>query len=327
MNMSDEISGNVIRPFQLESSSLRGRIVRLDTVLDEILVPHGYPDIVSQLLAEATALCGLLSSMLKYEGIFTLQIQGDGPVSMLVCDTTSGGGVRSCASFDEKRVEKVRKQLLAFAKDEVGEGSDNHLVQLMGKGHIAFTVDQPEHTDRYQGIVELKGTSLVECVQHYFIQSEQINTGIKLAVGQRNGLWRASGIMLQHMPSDGGNAEVDHTKTQFSNFDEDDWRRAMIYMQSCTEDELLSPELSAHEILIRLFHEDGVRVYDPIPVIHSCRCSQERVDNLTQMMSVDELQEMIDQDQLTMTCEFCSKDYHLDKSRLNKIIKESSQSV
>ena len=321
----DDISGNVIRPFQLETSSLRGRIVRFDNVLDKILVPHGYPEVVSQLLAETITLCSLLSSMLKYEGIFTLQTQGDGPISMLVADITSGGGVRGCAGFNEERLEIVTQQLAAFS-DALDESSDNDLAQLLGKGHIAFTVDQKDQTDHYQGIVELKGNSLVECVQHYFMQSEQINTGIMLAVGRRQGVWRSAGLMLQHMPEDDG---VKGMPAQNSNLggnpDEDDWRRAMILMQSCTEEELLDPALTSHTILTRLFHEEGVRVFEPTPVIHSCRCSSEKVENVLLMMSDEERHDMTIENKILLTCEFCSKNYELDPSVINRKIKDARQ--
>lgn len=305
---SKEFAGDMIRPFQLEVSSLRGRIVRFNEVLDDILTAHNYPPRVNQLLGETITLCAMLSSMLKFDGIFTLQTQGDGPISMLVADVTSDGGIRGCASFNEERVEKASKQLSAFSEDEVGEGSDNHLAQLLGKGHIAFTVDHGLKAERYQGIVELKGKSLVQCVQHYFSQSEQIDTGIKLAVGQRAGVWRSAGLMLQHMPEEGGERGV----RAASNLSEDDWRRAMILMQSCTEDELLSPDLNAHDILIRLFHEEGIRVYDPIALRHQCRCSQKRVENILKMMPIEEQEELVEGGIIKMTCEFCSMDYKID---------------
>lgn len=321
LESEDDFSGNVIRPFQLEASSLRGRIVRFNTVLEDILVPHDYPEIVNQLLAETITLCSLLSSMLKYEGIFTLQTQGDGPISMLVADMTSDGHIRGCAHFDEERLKVVTKQLAAFS-DEVDESSDNHLAQLLGKGYIAFTVDQGNKTDRYQGIVELKGRSLIDCVQHYFSQSEQINTGIMMAAGQRDGKWRSAGLMLQHMPEEGG-----HKGIPDSNLDEDDWRRAMILMQSCTEKELLSRSLNSHTILTRLFHEEGVRVYEPMPLTHVCRCSSDRVENMVMMMSEDDRKDMVVDDKISMTCEFCSKTYDLDPAIVNQKIKEHTSSL
>ncbi|NCO03401.1 MAG: molecular chaperone Hsp33 [Alphaproteobacteria bacterium] len=311
--MGDEITGNVIRPFQLESSNLRGRIVRLDNVLDHIIVKHGYPKVVSQLLGETMTLCALLSSMLKYDGIFTLQTQGDGPIPMLVSDITSKGGVRGCATFKEERLEKIVSQLGSFS-DDLDESDDNHLAQLLGKGYLAFTVDQGRHAEIYQGIVELKGASLVECVQHYFVQSEQIDTGIKMAVGMRKGVWRAAGIMLQRLPEEGGNAKA-------SNFDEDDWRRAMVLLESCTEDELLSPDLTGHDILLRLFHEEGVRVFAPTPMTRSCRCSNEKVENVLIMMSAEDREEMTVDGEIKMKCEFCSTDYIFDPLQIETMIK------
>ncbi len=316
---TDEFSGNMIRPFQLETSSLRGRIVRFNTVLDDILKPHDYPEAVSQLLGETITLCSLLSSMLKFDGIFTLQISGDGPISMLVADVTNEGDIRGCASFNQDRLDIVTKQLSAFS-DDVGEGSDNLLAQLLGKGYIAFTVDQEDNTDRYQGIVELKGNSLVECVQHYFTQSEQINTGIRMAVGKRNGEWRSAGLMLQHMPHDDGMNEA-----QISNEHEDDWRRSMILMQSCKDDELLAPDLNSHTILLRLFHEEGIRVFPPTSLQHQCRCSEQKVKNVFGMMSEEERDEMVIDGMITLTCEFCSKDYELDPVVLNESISEKSK--
>lgn len=296
---TEEFLGNIIRPFQLESSSLRGRIVRFNTVLDDILTPHDYPQVVSQLLGEVVTLCSLLSSMLKFDGIFTLQTSGNGPISMLVADVTSEGDIRGCASFDKERLEAL------------GEGEQS-ITDLLGEGYIAFTVDQGDNTDRYQGIVELKGETMVECVQHYFSQSEQIDTAIMLAVGQADNQWRAAGLMLQHMPPEGGHEEGAGDKIS-SNIEQDDWRRAMILMQSCTDEELLSDELNSHAILLRLFHEEGIRVFEPQPLQHQCRCSQDKVMNVFKMLSEEEREEMRIDGKMILTCEFCSKKYEIDE--------------
>jgi molecular chaperone Hsp33 len=200
-----------VKTFQLEETSLRGRVVKLGEALDGIIKAHDYPRPVSHLVAESATLALLLSSMLKYEGIFTLQTKGDGPISMIVADVTSKGEVRACATFDEDRVEKAREQLEALKSTE---SSQNHLAQYLGKGYIAFTVDQGGNTERYQGIVELKGSSLTDCVQHYFSQSEQIYTGIKMAVGERGEDWRGGGIMLQRMPEEGGTIDVKNKREQ-----------------------------------------------------------------------------------------------------------------
>lgn len=309
-----DFSGNIIRPFQLESSNLRGRIVRFNNVLDDILTPHNYPEVVNQLLAETITLCSLLSSMLKYEGIFTLQTQGDGPISMLVVDMTSAGEIRGCASFDEERLKKITESK-AFNED-----AHDLLIQLLGKGYIAFTVDQGLKVERYQGIVELRGNSLVECAQHYFTQSEQINTAIILSAKRQEGTWRSAGLMLQHMPSSDGTEEVAEMQ---SNLKEDDWRRSMILMQSCKEEEMLSSTLTSHDLLMRLFHEEGIRVFEPMPLINACRCSEERVENIVMMMPEEDRKDMVEEGEIMLTCEFCSKGYRLDPAVIEAKVKES----
>ncbi len=303
---------NYFQTFQLESSNIRGRIVRLGSVLDEILDAHNYPLPVSHLVAETATLSLALSSMLKYEGIFTLQAQGDGPLKMLVSDVTSSGILRACASFDEERMQHSREQLLAL---KTTESSQNHLAQYLGKGYIAFTVDQGQHTDRYQGIVELKGASLVDCVQHYFTQSEQIGTGIKMAVGRRGNHWRAGAIMLQNMPEQ----YADHAA--IGNMDEDDWRRAMILLESCTEDEFLDPGLDTDNLLIRLFHEEGIRVYDRHDIQKGCRCAAERVENILYSMTEEDIEHMSIKGKIEMVCEFCSKVYVYKESDVLRKIK------
>ncbi|MGH1455542.1 MAG: Hsp33 family molecular chaperone HslO [Alphaproteobacteria bacterium] len=308
------INDNFAQTFQLESSNLRGRIVRLGNELDEILNAHDYPLPIAHLVAETITLTLCLSSMLKYEGIFTLQAKGDGPLSMLVADATSEGGMRGCATFDKERFQKSREQLAALKTTET---SQNHLAQYLGKGYMAFTVDQGAHTDRYQGIVELKGASLVDCVQHYFNQSEQIGTGIKMAVGKRDGKWRSSAIMLQHMPEEEKNIEAG-----VGNIREDDWRRTMILLDSCTEDELLTPELEPNELLFRLFHEDGIRVYDRKPMKRGCRCDENRVKTILLGMDKEDVDYMNVDGEVSMTCEFCSKNYSFDTQAVLKIIEK-----
>ncbi len=309
-----QLEDNFFQTFQLEESNLRGRVVRLGSVLDDILNPHDYPLPISHLVAETMTLALCLSSMLKYEGIFTLQAQGDGPLKMLVSDVTSGGTLRGCASFDAERFQKSREQIAAL---KTKESSQNHLAQYLGKGHMAFTVDQAGYAERYQGIVELKGSSMVDCVQHYFNQSEQIGTGIKMAVGQRDGKWRACAIMLQHMPEESKNHQAG-----LGNLNEDDWRRSMVLLDSCTEDELLSEALDANELLFRLFHEEGVRVYDRKEVKKGCRCSEDRVKTVLLGMSMDDVDYMDVNGKISMKCEFCSKSYDFETTDVIKMIQK-----
>lgn len=303
-----DLQDDLIQPFQLESSQLRGRAVKLGPVLDEILGPHAYPETVAHMVAETITLALLLASMLKYEGIFTLQAKGDGPIGMLVADVTSNGDVRGCATYDPERLAHADEQIAAL---HTVETSQNHLAQYLGKGYIAFTVDQGAHTERYQGIVELKGSSLVDCVQHYFSQSEQIGTGIQMAAGIRDGKWRAGGLMLQHMPEDRANPEA-----ILGDVNEDDWRRAMILMGSCRDDEFLAADLTCNELLFRLFNEEGVRIYAPIVVTKDCRCEIGKIEALLAGMPDDDIDYMIKDGKIEVRCEFCSRTFEFEERAL-----------
>ncbi len=290
---------NFYQSFQLESSAIRGRIVRLGSALDDILNAHNYPEDVLHLTAETMTLGVMLSSMLKYDGIFTLQTKGDGPVSMLVADMTTDGKIRACATYD--------KDTIADAQYKANRA------ELLGGGYMAFTVDQGEFAERYQGIVELKPESLIASVQNYFAQSEQIATGMMMAVGKVDGKWRGCGIMLQQMPEE----TATYNKDQ-SNVNEDDWRRSMILLSSVKEEELLSADIGANDLLFRLFHEEGVRVFETHALEKSCRCSAERVEGILSTMSDEDIEEITEDGKITITCEFCSRDYILDPKNIRK---------
>lgn len=289
------VDDNVIQPFRLEKSNIRGRMVRLGSVLGDVMGKHDYPPPVLSLLSEAISLCLLLSAMLKYDGIFSLQIKGDGPVRLLVADVTTRGEVRAYAGFDEAAVKKAARR-----KQDI----DNHYYHLLGKkGYIAFTVDQGLSENRYQGIVELKGQSIVDSVLHYFTQSEQIKTSFKLAVHPQDGHWRAGGIMIQHMPEEGGDAADAEVSL-------DDWTRAAMLLATCTDGELLSPILGSADLLYRLFNEDGVRVYSPTHVRFQCRCNSDKVVNILRTIPRAEVEDICRKDgHISLKCEFCSHEY------------------
>ncbi len=278
-----------IQTFLLERTGLRGRIVKLGPVLDAILRPHGYPEPASRLTAEAAMLATLLASMLKFDGVFTFQAQGDGPVSMVVADLTSRGELRACATVREGRTPEAGNPL--------------------GKGYLAFTVDQGPQTERYQGIVELKSGGLTESVQHYFMQSEQVQTGLAVAVDFIGGQWSAGGILLQHMPEEGG-------RRALSSAEEDGWRRSMVLLQTCTKRELLDAGLSAPDLLYRLFHEEDVRAFDPHPVVKGCRCSDKRLRSILLAMPEDDRRDMTVGGRIVMNCQFCSRDFIFDPESL-----------
>lgn len=295
LNLRDEIGDNFVLPFQIEGNQLRGRLVRLGTALDIILGQHAYPVSVATLLGEAMVLGAALGTALKYDGLFTLQIKSDGIVRLLVADVTSDGGLRAYARHDEEAMPM---------------GAEN----LIGKGYLAFTVDQPLKADRYQGIVELQGEGLASAVQHYFRQSEQIPTGILAAVQLDDcGRWYGGCLMLQQMPREGGIKVANDTGI------EDDWHRAMMLLQTCTPEELTDPNLSAEDLLFRLFHEDGVRIYEKKSFRHECRCSEPKVIEVLQSLPRTEVEAMAENGIVSVDCEFCNRHYQFDTNRRDEI--------
>ena len=298
-----------VQPFQIEGHGVRGRMVRLDRTASEIIEKHAYPEAVAHLLTEMMALAAILAATLKYEGVFTLQAKGNGAVRLMVADVTSGGNVRGYAQFDREAVEAV-------------PSASANLMRLTGGGYLAFTVDQGEHAERYQGIVELEGSSLVDCIHHYFQQSEQLQAAFKLAVEHHAGGWRAGAIMLQRLPHEGGSGwtpegsrphdwqggdgEAFESSAEEA---EDAWRRAVVLMASAQERELLGPETGINDLLYRLFHEDGVRVYTGHDLKAQCRCSRGRVETVLKSLGADELGDLAVDGALVVTCEFCNSEY------------------
>ena len=300
------VPDDLVQPFRIDPFALRGRLVRLGPALDRILSQHAYPEPVAAMLGEAITLAVVLAGALKYDGIFTLQTKGDGPIRLIVADVSTDGAVRGYAQYDQEKLDAVTGETAAAAALSVP--------RLLGVGYIAFTVDQGEDTDRYQGIVELAGATLADCAQHYFRQSEQIQAGIKLAVGQTGpgGAWRAGGMMLQRVPPEGGYGVI-------ADDVEDGWRRAMVLMSSATSGELVNPDLAPHRLLFRLFHEDGVRVYDTHPLEARCRCSRERIETILRAFPAAEIDDMRKERVTTVTCEFCSRRYTFDSDELARL--------
>jgi molecular chaperone Hsp33 len=298
---------DVIQPFQLDPFALRGRLVRLGPTVDRILAQHDYPDPVATLLGEAITLAVLLAGALKYDGVFTLQTKSDGPVRLLVADVKTDGAVRGYAQYDAQRLGEV-------APGSGPGGGNAPVPDLLGSGYIAFTVDQGDDTERYQGIVSITGATLAECAQHYFRQSEQLQAGLKLAVARagEEGAWRAGGLMLQRVPPEGGLAPIGDDV-------EDAWRRVMVLMSSTTPAELVAPDLPPRRLLWRLFHDDGVRVYDTHSVEARCRCSRERIAGILRAFPADELDDMRKDAVTTVTCEFCNTRYEFAADDLERL--------
>jgi molecular chaperone Hsp33 len=303
---SRAVPDDLVQPFRIDPFALRGRLVRLGPALDHILSQHAYPEPVAAMLGAAITLAVVLAGALKYDGVFTLQTKGDGPIRLIVADVSTDGAVRGYAQYDQKKLDAVT--------EKAGNAGSLSVPRLLGAGYIAFTVDQGVDTDRYQGIVELAGATLADCAQHYFRQSEQIQAGIKLAVGQTGpcGAWRAGGMMLQRVPPEGGYDVI-------ADDVEDAWRRAMVLMSSATCGELVNPDLAPHRLLFRLFHEDGVRVFDTHPLEARCRCSRERIETILRAFPASEVEDMRKERVTTVTCEFCSRRYTFDADELARL--------
>lgn len=308
---------DAVRPYQVEGLDVRGRAIQMGPALDGILGRHDYPEPVSKLVAEAVVLAALLGSSLKFSGKFILQAETDGPVSMLVVDFRTPGDIRAYARFDTAAVAEATES----GADAPG--------RLLGRGILAMTIDQGPHTARYQGLVSLEGNSLEEAAHTYFAQSEQIPTRVRLAAAEmivrdKDGvrrLWRAGGILAQFMPAaldrlprrdlPGGDAP-EGTETFDPGEDDDAWIEAQSLIGTVEDHELLDPEVSVERLLYRLFHQRGVRVFDPTPVHDKCSCSRERIDGMLREFSAEAIEESIEDGRIRVTCEFCGSRYEFD---------------
>ena len=291
----------ISQPFILYDGAVRGRLIRLNGVAGTILARHQYPNPVARTVAEAMAAAAALSDALKFEGSFTLQIQGDGPVHTIVTDITSDRAMRACAQFNEQSLQAADSD------------KNPNLPYLVGQGHIAFTVDQGADTDRYQGIVELTGSSIAECIHQYFRQSEQLETAIKISSKQPRSdddvEWQAAAIMVQRMP-----AKDTVTVTEA---DEEAWRSAVILLSSVTDEELTDLALSEEDVLTRLFGTVGGRLLESHSLKVGCRCSRERSENILASFPMDEIRSMAIDGKVSMTCEFCNIAFEFSKDELD----------
>jgi len=299
---------DAVLPFEVASLDLRGRLTRLGPALDDVLAKHDYPAPVGKLLGEAIVLTTLLGSSLKFDGRFILQTQTDGPVSFLIVDFQAPDRLRAYARFDAKRL---------------ADGLDSGA--LLGKGHLAMTVDQGPDMSRYQGLVALEGGSLEDAAHEYFLRSEQIPTRVRLAVGEewRGGgdgprhRWRAGGMLLQFLPKaperarqadlhpgDAPEGAVTHTVA-----DDDAWIEGQSLISTVEDVELIDPDLSGERLLYRLFHERGVRVFAPLPLRAQCSCSREAVSGMLASFAPQDRADMVKDGKVVVTCEFCSSVY------------------
>ena len=294
-------SDNLAAAFQIEGWPVRGRLVRLGSTIDAILSAHAYPEPVAALLGEACALAALIGSSLKFEGRLIVQAQGDGPVRYVVADYDTQGHLRGYCRFDEAEVVAVSQ---GFARP----GAKT----LLGEGLFVMTLDRGPDFERTQGITPIEGESLSLAAEHYFQQSEQIPTKVRLAVGavttDAGTVWRAGGALIQLIAGDAARGST-----------EEAWDRSRALFQTLGDDELIDPTVSPGTLLFRLFHEDGVRLEDPRALHAVCRCSRDRIGTVLSSFSVEERAEMVEEDgKIRVTCEYCATVYELQPEEVGE---------
>jgi molecular chaperone Hsp33 len=311
---------DTVLPFQLDNSDIRGRVARLDGVLDNVLRQHNYPPVIEALVAEAAVLTALIGQSVKLRWKLSLQIRGKGPARLIATDyygpSEEGepARIRAYASYDAERLD-----LDAAPFSQIGEG------------YFAVMIDQGQDMTPYQGFTPIAGGSLSDCAQTYFAQSEQIPTRFALTFGRSQmpgdaARWRAGGVMLQHMPAVGGSVAaeqgsgegglLDHTDI-LAGAEAENWTRANALLDTVEEIELIGPSVAPTDLLVRLFHEEGPRVFDAQTVKFGCSCGPEKVVQAMSIYSAKDIAHMTTAEGVvTADCQFCGKHYEFDPKTL-----------
>ncbi|WP_114967046.1 Hsp33 family molecular chaperone HslO [Alkalilacustris brevis] len=309
---------DTVLPFQLDRPDIRGRVARLDGVLDNVLAQHAYPPEVEALVAEAVLLTALIGQTIKLRWRLSLQIRGDGPVRIIATDYYAPADddapalIRAWASFDETRIPSGARPY-----------------DLLGQGYFAMILDQGAGMTPYQGITPLSGSALASCAETYFAQSEQLPTRFSLSFRKEpeTGLWRGGGVMLQHMPkaspglrsSEGGSGEGGLLTPDdvLAEDGSENWNRANMLLDTVETEELLGPKVQPTELLVRLFHEEGPRVFDAQSVQFGCTCSPAKVRQSLSIYSAKDIATMTTEEGLvTADCQFCGAHYEFDPRTL-----------
>ncbi len=304
---------DTVLPFQLDASDMRGRVARLDGVLDGILKQHDYPPAVEALVAEMALLTALIGQTVKLQWKLSLQVQSNGPVRMIATDYYAPQNegeparIRAYASFDAERL------------------TDGTSYEQVGSGYFAVMIDQGQGTKPYQGLTALDPVSISASAEAYFAQSEQLPTKFKLEIGRSSvpGVaehWRAGGVMLQHMPKaspfvadQDGEGKSLTADDLVSGDAEENWNRVKLLLGTVEQLELIGPSVTPSDLLVRLFHEEQPRVYDAQMVRFGCTCSEDRVRQSLSIYSARDIETMTNEaGRVTADCQFCSAHYDLD---------------
>jgi molecular chaperone Hsp33 len=264
-----------LQRFLLEGTPVRGEIVRLDATWRAVLERRDYPEPLKKLLGEMVAAGALLSATLKFDGALIMQMQGEGPVRLLVVEVTSEHTLRATAKWE-------------------GEIESSGIRALLGDGKFVITIAPESGKQAYQGVVSLDGDTVSEVLEHYMAKSEQLDTRLWLASDES----KAGGMLLQRLP--------DHPE-----YDEDAWNRATTIGETITSKELLT--LSARDIIHRLYHQEDIRLFDERPTAFRCSCTRERVTAMLRLLGREEVQSILaERGHVEVGCEFCGRQYEFD---------------
>lgn len=305
-----------IQPFMIDHSSIRGRMVRVSKALDTILNAHNYPLEVSIHLAEQIVIACMLAATLDKGGILTVQTKGDGPVRFIVVDIMAGGTIRGYAEVDEEALKK------ALGKSKSDKPP---LSKVLGKGILAVTLDEGKSKERYQGIVELTGDSISDAFKGYFLQSQQGEISVNVAVrapDKQHKKWAAGGVIIERMPLEGGKKKEKELSTEEQ---EEIWKRTKMFMQTLKAEELLEVDNTPQNLLYRLFNEDGVWVYKLQPLKAGCRCSRERIRDVLKTIPQQELIETLDDGKMSVNCQFCNKTEVFTRADINRLYRTNTK--
>ena len=311
---------DTVLPFQLDRSDIRGRVVRLDGVLQQVLKQHAYPKQIESLVAEAALITSLIGQMIKLRWKLSLQIRGSGPVRLIATDYYG--------PTEDGQPARIRAYA-GFEAEELTEDADPF--SMIGDGYFAILIDQGEGTVPYQGITPIAGGSLSACAETYFAQSEQLPTRFSIAFGKNQlpgqvATWRGGGVMLQHMPkaspfvaADAGSGEGGLLTNGdiLSGEEGENWTRVNVFLDTVEEIELIGPTVQPTDLLVRLFHEESPRVYDAQPIRFGCSCSADHVRKSLSIYAAADIGDMVTPEGIvTADCQFCGAHYEFDPHSL-----------
>lgn len=284
------MASNVLNRYLFEDLSVRGELVQLDEAYQRIISSKEYPAPIQKLLGELLVSTTLLTATLKFEGSITLQLQGDGPVSLVVINGDHDQKIRGVARFE-------------------GDIADDATIHdMMGKGHLVITID-PKKGERYQGIVGLEGDNLSEILEAYFANSEQLKTRLWLRTGEHEGKAHAAGMLIQVMPDGTGSP--------------DDFEHLEQLTNTVKDEELFG--LEANELLYRLYNQEKVRVFEPQPVEFFCGCSRERSGAAIITIERTEINDILAEiGSISLHCDYCGTNYSFDEAEVSELFNQAN---